>query len=290
LAIGHDGFAAMLAGLQRPLRVLLAEDNATNQLVFSKLIHGMRIALTIANNGREALAQMSRSTFDVVFMDMRMPEMDGLDATRAIRAMGGARGAIPIVALTANAFPDDVKACRDAGMDAFIPKPIRKKALIETLARLLADHALVVQAADGADEAHAPALPAPGRVMPSEAAPDAGVPVLDRVIFDELIEAISAEDVRAALAVFAAETAARLAILRRLSCDTDRARIEDEAHTLKGAAAIFGLHQLSQLAQTLERSARVIAPAEYPAILDRLDARFKIGRDSAERLCAAAAA
>jgi HPt (histidine-containing phosphotransfer) domain-containing protein len=205
--------------------------------------------------------------------------------------MGGPRAAVPIVALTANAFPDDVKACRDAGMDAFIPKPIRKKALLETLSRLLADHALLRHAADDGD-VRQPARSAPGRVpvTPTEAALDASVPVLDRVIFDELIEAISAADVRAALKVFVAETAARLAVLRQLSCDADRARIEDEAHTLKGAAAIFGLYQLSQLAQTLERSARVIAPGEYLALVDRLDARFTIARDSAERRCDAAAA
>ena len=65
--------------------------------------------------------------FDVVFMDMRMPEMDGLEATRAIRGLNGAKGRVPMIALTANAFADDIKACRDAGMDEFIAKPVRKK-------------------------------------------------------------------------------------------------------------------------------------------------------------------
>ena len=87
-----------------------------------------------------------------------MPEMDGLDATRAIRALGRSLATIPIIALTANAFPDDMKACRDAGMDEFIPKPIRKKVLIEKLSLLLAAHPLVVQAA--ANEAPRLALPA----------------------------------------------------------------------------------------------------------------------------------
>jgi CheY-like chemotaxis protein/anti-sigma regulatory factor (Ser/Thr protein kinase) len=154
--IGNDSFAEVLARLRRPLRVLLAEDNATNQLVFSKLVQGMRIELTIANDGREALQQVSGGAFDVVFMDMRMPEMDGLDATRAIRALGGSCATVPIIALTANAFPDDMKACRDAGMDEFIPKPIRKKMLIEKLSLLLSGHPLVVAATAEAPQ------PAPG--------------------------------------------------------------------------------------------------------------------------------
>jgi signal transduction histidine kinase/AmiR/NasT family two-component response regulator len=117
-----------------PLSILLAEDNATNQLVFSKLTQSLNARITIAVNGREALDHAMQNTFDVVFMDMRMPEMDGLTATRAIRALGGPWSSIPIIALTANAFAEDVKACRDAGMDEFIAKPIRKKILLEKLA------------------------------------------------------------------------------------------------------------------------------------------------------------
>jgi signal transduction histidine kinase/ActR/RegA family two-component response regulator len=120
-----------------PLSILLAEDNATNQLVFSKLTQGLNARITIAVNGREALDHARQSTFDVVFMDMRMPEMDGLTATRAIRALGGPWSSIPIIALTANAFAEDVKACRDSGMDEFIAKPIRKKILLEKLAQVL---------------------------------------------------------------------------------------------------------------------------------------------------------
>jgi CheY-like chemotaxis protein len=132
--------AHVLAGLDQPVRVLLAEDNTTNQLVFSKMVQNLNVDLTIAANGREALEQALRRTFDIVFMDMRMPEMDGLEATRGIRAIGGPWMHIPIVALTANAFADDVKVCRDAGMSDFVAKPIRKKLLIEKLVMAVADH------------------------------------------------------------------------------------------------------------------------------------------------------
>ena len=138
--------------------VLLAEDNGTNQLVFSKLVQGFDVDLTIAANGREALEQAKAGTFDIVFMDMRMPEMDGLEATRAIRALGGAWSGIPIVALTANAFPEDVKECRDAGMNDFISKPIRKKVLLERMAAMLADHPVLARRA--AQQSHRAGRPA----------------------------------------------------------------------------------------------------------------------------------
>src|SRR5205814_957917 len=109
----------------------------------------------------------------------------------------------------------------------------------------------------------------------SEVAPADLGPILDRAIFDELADEISAEGVRTALDVFSAETAARLGLLRQLSCDTDRARIGLEAHALKGASGIFGLCQLSHLAQMLERAAPVIVLAEYRETIDRLDAAFK---------------
>jgi signal transduction histidine kinase/CheY-like chemotaxis protein len=150
-ALAHSEDAASVLGrIARPLRVLLAEDNGTNQLVFSKLVQGLKIDLTIAANGREALEQAKTGTFDIVFMDMRMPEMDGLEATRAIRALGGALRAIQIVALTANAFADDVKQCLDAGMNDFLAKPVRKKILIERIVAILAQHPLLAAAAEAA--------------------------------------------------------------------------------------------------------------------------------------------
>jgi PAS domain S-box-containing protein len=138
-----DQLTRMLTALGRPLQILLAEDNATNQVVFAKLLQAFDVEITIAANGRLAVEQASTGTFDIAFMDMRMPEMDGLEATRTIRALDGDWRRLPIIALTANAFADDVKDCRDAGMNAFIAKPIRKTTLIQTLADALATHPLL---------------------------------------------------------------------------------------------------------------------------------------------------
>ena len=89
--------------------------------------------LTVAANGREALEHAQRGTFDVVFMDMRMPEMDGVGGDPRHSRARSAWSAIPIIALTANAFAEDVKSCRDAGMDDFIAKPLRKTVLAQKL-------------------------------------------------------------------------------------------------------------------------------------------------------------
>jgi signal transduction histidine kinase/CheY-like chemotaxis protein/HPt (histidine-containing phosphotransfer) domain-containing protein len=272
-ATDNAGFADALATLDQPLHVLLAEDNPTNQFVFRKLMQNFRIDVTVAANGIEAVEHARRRTFDIVFMDMRMPEMDGLEATRRIRALGGAWSHVPIVALTANAFADDVKACRDAGMTEFVPKPMRKKALIEKLALLLADH---------------PALGplSPSMALPVTPAAEVAIadvaPVLDTVTLNCLREEIDSDGVRAAFDVFVQETCVSLAMMRKLANDDRPATLREEAHQLKGAAATFGLCQLSDLARTLEMSSASLAADERIALIDRLDAAFARSHDEAE--------
>jgi len=262
-----------------PLSILLAEDNATNQLVFSKLTQGLNARITIAANGREALDHAARTTFDVVFMDMRMPEMDGLAATRAIRALGGPWSSIPIIALTANAFAEDVKACRDAGMDEFLAKPLRKGILLRTLSELSAKRHRGDSEGKPAAVAYAPSSPQ----APAAAA------VFDQSAFDILIEEIDCDGVAMAFEVFFAETAARLGVLRDLSCAADRVRIKGEAHTLKGAAGTLGLAGLAALARTLELSAAAMTPIVYRDLVARIDACFDASRLEAERALAMAA-
>ncbi|MCK4709609.1 MAG: response regulator, partial [Gammaproteobacteria bacterium] len=118
---------------QKMLRVLVVEDIIPNQIIARKLIEKCGHRVDIAANGIEAIDAVKSRPYDLVFMDVRMPEMDGLSATKAIRKLEGSVRGIPIVAMTANAFNEDVKECMDAGMDNFISKPVNKNKLEEIL-------------------------------------------------------------------------------------------------------------------------------------------------------------
>jgi CheY-like chemotaxis protein len=123
-----------VAALGRPPVVLLAEDNPTNQFVFVRMLKGAPITVEIANDGREAVQRASQHAYDMIFMDMRMPEMDGLEATRRIRAFPTPHGRVPILALTAGVLPEDIAECEAAGMDGLVAKPVEYTKLMQTIA------------------------------------------------------------------------------------------------------------------------------------------------------------
>jgi CheY-like chemotaxis protein len=121
---------------RHPLRILLAEDNVVNQKLALRLLTQMGYRADVASNGLEAVESVQRQAYDVVLMDVQMPEMDGLDATRRICAQA-ARGERPrIVAMTANAMQGDREMCLAAGMDDYITKPIRVDQLVDALMRV----------------------------------------------------------------------------------------------------------------------------------------------------------
>ena len=112
----------------RAMRVLAAEDNRTNRLVFSNMVKGLDIELTFAENGQEAVDLFQSLAPDVIFMDISMPEMDGKEATRAIRAIEAQSGRhVPIVAMTAHAMTGDDAEILAAGLDHYLTKPLRKE-------------------------------------------------------------------------------------------------------------------------------------------------------------------
>jgi hypothetical protein len=115
----------------RQMRVLAAEDNRTNQLVFQKMVRDMDIELVFADNGRIAVETFQSFQPDLIFMDISMPEMDGKQAAQAIRALGSK---VPIVALTAHAMEGDAEGILAAGIDRYLTKPLRKTAIEGALA------------------------------------------------------------------------------------------------------------------------------------------------------------
>ncbi len=118
-----------------PPRLLLAEDHPVNQTIALAMLERLGYAVDLAENGRDALAAAARTRYALILMDMQMPEMDGLEATRRIRSLDGPAAAVPIVALTANAMQSDQDACHAAGMNDFLAKPLRMDSLAATLSR-----------------------------------------------------------------------------------------------------------------------------------------------------------
>jgi PAS domain S-box-containing protein len=133
----EETLLAWVAALGRIPRLLLAEDNPTNQFVFTRMLKPTRIAVDIAHDGRHAVQLAGQTQYDVIFMDLRMPEMDGLEAARLIRRGDGPCRAVPIIALTANAFAEDMAACEAVGMNDFVAKPVSKQRLYGALLQAL---------------------------------------------------------------------------------------------------------------------------------------------------------
>jgi two-component system, sensor histidine kinase and response regulator len=119
------------------LRILLAEDNMVNQRLAFRLLEKQGHVIVLANNGQEALDHLLKDSFDLILMDVQMPDVDGLEATREIRKREVSTGKhIPIVAMTAHAMEGDRERCIEAGMDDYISKPIKASMLFEVIERL----------------------------------------------------------------------------------------------------------------------------------------------------------
>jgi CheY-like chemotaxis protein len=120
-----------------PLRILVVEDNAINQLVLQTMLSNLGHHVELAENGGEAVGLVEEHTYDVILMDCQMPVMDGYAATAAIRTLPGDAGRTPIVALTASAMPADKQRCLDAGMDDYLSKPVNQSDLVTTMTRVI---------------------------------------------------------------------------------------------------------------------------------------------------------
>jgi len=248
--------AAAAVGAGRPLEVLLAEDNDVNVYLFRAMLQGQNIELSVAPNGATALELLRQRRYDLAFIDVQMPGMDGLTVTRALRQLERERGRArtPVVALTANAYAADVQASLDAGCDRHVAKPFSRAQLLDALVQL--------------GQALRPAATA---LPPSD--PDAGVAVLDRARALarmggdlELFRRVSEH-----AAVFLGEWSQSF---DHACADGNPERMQHLVHDLKSVAAALGAQALFEEATVLEQSMRGegARPAGDPEALARVRA------------------
>jgi CheY-like chemotaxis protein/HPt (histidine-containing phosphotransfer) domain-containing protein len=267
-----------------PLRMLLAEDNAINQKVALQLLRKMGYRADVAGNGLEVLEALDRQPYDVVLMDMQMPEMDGLAATRRIREVLTDLERPYIVAMTANTMQGDREACLEAGMDDYVGKPIRVGELQAALERT--GTWLRERGGSGIETASSLEEPAsePADLVPVTATAEAAEPngdgtatlpePIDRSVLDSLRELqvpgepdLVTEFVR----LFHDETPPLVDALRSGVSQGEADAIRRAAHTLKSSSANLGAHHLSALSAELEKKGRSGELEGTPALLADLE-------------------
>lgn len=240
-------------------RILLAEDGETNRMVATAFLERAGYEVIHAANGREALEAMEGMTFDAVLMDVGMPVMDGLEATRRIRALPPPAGLTPIIALTADAAEQDRRRCLEAGMNDHLPKPLERGQLLAAAARWTATdgrppvRAAATEKGDGTKPPVAAGAGGLFAVAQSSRLEDAGAGgrnALDVDALAQLERDLDRDMLTSLIRQFLDEAAGRVARLTGVSGDL--AMMRREAHTLKSTAGTFGACELSAAARALE--------------------------------------
>lgn len=258
---------ARLAGAQ----VLLVEDNEINQRVAQEILENAGLVVEVADNGRAAIRAVARSTFDVVLMDVQMPEMDGYESTRSIRALERFNN-LPIIAMTAHAMKGDREKCLEAGMNDYLTKPIDPARLFEVLAKWVqAEERNLVSEGKPKQKAPAPMthdMPEslPGIDLASGLRRVANNKNLYISLLSDFIESYTniADRIRGALA------------------DNDRAGAKALAHTVRGVAGNISATDLFKISDKIETSIVQEMPVE--ALLGEFEDLFKIAAESVASL------
>ena len=253
-----------------PLHVLVVDDVAMNRDIAGSFLRSAGHRVTCVEGGAEAIAAVATVDFDVVLMDVRMPEMDGLEATRRIRALGNERGRVPIVALTAQAFPEQVTECRKAGMDSHLPKPFDPDTLLAAALR-------ATVATPEPDESLGP-TPASASVSVPLALPIIGSELLvfNPTSFERTAFYLAPEAVSSYLEAIAERGKSLLSGLRGPDAIVQAGdELAEAAHTIAGSAGMFGFERLTVVGRRFERAVQAGA-AEVPALADGLSAALEV--------------
>jgi len=273
-------------------RILLAEDNVVNQRVAATMLKGLGCRVEVAATGSEAVAAWEDHAYDVIFMDCQMPEMDGFEATRAIRerAAQTAQRRIPIIALTAHAMKGDREQCLAAGMDDYLSKPFTLQQLQTILQRWLPQEPVSQPTPEPATLPGAPGVDSRVVQHPSQTAP------IDGQILEDLRRLIEEPEVFCdILRAYLQETPRLLAALQTANTQGDTLTMQQTAHSLKSSSATLGALSLSALCaelETLERANSTVDPdtilshmtVAYEAVKEALTHELERGIESTHRL------
>jgi CheY-like chemotaxis protein/HPt (histidine-containing phosphotransfer) domain-containing protein len=239
-------------------RILLVEDNEINRKVAMALLTTAGYSVDTAGTGTAAVEAASRGGYDVILMDIQMPEMDGVEATRRIRALDESVASTPIIAMTAHAMKGAREEYLTAGMDDYLTKPLNRDALFEAIARWTAPE-------NPRATHHA--------VNGTTAAADADFD--DSQIADVAV-AIGPENMRILVDEYLGRARERQKRIRRMAADSDLAAVAREAHDLKSTSGNFGARRLQVLAEKLEAAAAAGNSAEVSVLLDQIDEASRI--------------
>jgi two-component system, sensor histidine kinase and response regulator len=237
------------------MKVLVVEDNAVNQKVAAIILEKFGCRVDLAANGREALEASMRIVYDCIFMDCQMPEMDGFEATTAIRQREAQTGQhVPIIAMTANAMQSDRKRCLEAGMDHYLSKPVQAEELFAALFPYKPEEALVLES-----------MPA---VVPSREEADmlSHLNHLQDEHGDELVVEL--------VELFVSNTPMMLTAMREALSQGDPDGLKQAAHTLRGSSSNLGAALLTSLCVALEAYGQAGEMQEAVPLIDHLEQAF----------------
>ncbi len=274
------------------LEVLLAEDSPVNQRVATAMLERWGHRVAVASNGRQAIAMFTKKAFDLVLMDVQMPEMDGLDATRSIRHHEEATGGhVPIVALTAHAMKGDRQRCLSAGMDAYVTKPIRSKELLRVITQVTTEP--TVEHLTTHVDAHPSAI-APDHAAPTAAAAESNGTQPDEqdpIDWQQALETLDGNRQLLAelVAIFREECPKLRAEIETALAAQDLPTLRRAAHTLKGSLAHLAAERARATAEKMEINARqqnLQAAGElWPRLQVQLDRLNPILEEFAKQPC-----
>ena len=263
----YESASAFIQASERSLRVLLAEDNPVNQTLAMRILEKLGHKVQVVNNGREALGRSQAEEFDLILMDVQMPEMDGLEATTAIRAAEASTGKhVPIVAMTAHAMKGDREKCLSAGMDGYLSKPIR----IDELKQAMSE---VNKTQNMGQSSEPNAFRAIGQLEL----------LLDSVMGDRALLTEMAE-------LWLADSAKQESQIRNGLDSGDAIMVQRAAHALKGSVGTFQASAAQDAANQLEMSAKDADLVGARKVFERLSTQIDLVRQDLRQLARAPAA